>query len=218
MTQLFKRSLIFVSILFFSFVTFACNGAATTLPGTSLTTQAPTSSGSTISGQTTLPTSGDSTLTTITTLYGPNDKIPVEVLLNGWNNVAVSDDYAENPYKLYIDNTYGLDFSLTNTSDLENELAKRYASASAKKPDIIVFYDDYFYTMKTLYNQGFFVDDYTEYLSQIPAWANNMAVGTNPYYKFSENGKLFALPMPPAEAFTWSFKIRKDWVEDYSPT
>ncbi|MDD4355220.1 MAG: hypothetical protein PHP61_04885, partial [Candidatus Izemoplasmatales bacterium] len=186
--------------------------------GTSLTTQAPTSSGSTISGQTTLPTSGDSTLTTITTLYGPNDKIPVEVLLNGWNNVAVSDDYAENPYKLYIDNTYGLDFSLTNTSDLENELAKRYASASAKKPDIIVFYDDYFYTMKTLYNQGFFVDDYTEYLSQIPAWANNMAVGTNPYYKFSENGKLFALPMPPAEAFTWSFKIRKDWVEDYSPT
>jgi putative aldouronate transport system substrate-binding protein len=213
-----KRVISFLTILFFFFATYACNGVSTTTPDTSLTTPVTTFSGTTISGQTTQPSSGNDPLTTITTLYGPDDKIPVEVLLNGWNNIAVSSEYAENPYKLYIDNTYGLDFTMTNTVDLETELAKRYASASAKKPDVIVFFEDDFYTMKALYNQGFFVEDYTEYLADVPVWANNMALGTNPYYKFSENGKLIALAMPPAEAFSWCFKIRKDWVESYSPT
>ncbi|MDD4988387.1 MAG: hypothetical protein PHS68_05800 [Candidatus Izemoplasmatales bacterium] len=218
MKLLTTRAISLLTILFFLFAALACNGVSSTVPESSLTTLAPTSSGTTISGQTTIPTSSDNTLTTITTLYGSEDKIPVEVLLNGWNNIPVSTDYQENPYKQYIDNTYGLDFTMTNTADLETELAKRYASASTRKPDVIIFNEDNFYTMKALYNQGFFVEDYTEYLEGIPAWNNNMATGTNPYYKFSENGKLIALAMPPAEAFSWCFKIRNDWVESYSPT
>lgn len=148
---------------------------------------------------------------------GGGDSKSVELLATGWNNMAIPEDYDKNPYKKYIDETYDMDFTLSVTSDLTQELSKRYASAKSKKPDVVVFYKEDFYTMKQLYNQGFFVEDYTPYLDQVPAWKAAMAEGTNASIKFKENGKLISL-VQPADAHTWCFRIREDWVEQFSPT
>lgn len=148
---------------------------------------------------------------------GGSDDDIVEMLYVGWNNIPVSDDYSVNPYKKYIDETYGIDYKLSLTNDLQTELSKRFSSRKTRKPDVIMFNTDQYTSMKILYNQGFFIEDYTPYLDEAPQFAaifqNNNAAKT----KLTENGKIIALTLP-GEQPVWMHKIRKDWVEQYSPT
>lgn len=150
------------------------------------------------------------------TVNGQTD-LNIELIATGWNNMAIPSDYNLNPYKKYIDEKYDCNFTLTVTPDLKTELSKRYSTNKGKKPDVVVFYDEQFNIMKQLYNQGWFVEDYTPYLEQIPNIKGCVSEGTNAYYKLTENGNLIALTIP-ADAHTWAFRIRKDWVEKYSPT
>ena len=100
-----------------------------------------------------------------------DDDRTVEVLYTGWNNIAMESDYDKNPYKKYIDETYDIDYKVSLTADLQNVLAKRFSSSKTRKPDVILFTTEDYTSMKTLYNQGFFVSDYTPYLAHVPRFA-----------------------------------------------
>ena len=144
-----------------------------------------------------------------------DDDRTVEVLYTGWNNIAMESDYDKNPYKKYIDETYDIDYKVSLTADLQNELAKRFSSSKTRKPDVILFTTEDYTSMKTLYNQGFFVSDYTPYLAQVPRFAEVFEESAAAKAKLTENGKIVALTLPGEEP-VWMHKIRKDWVEQYA--
>lgn len=152
---------------------------------------------------------------TKTQINGHVDDI-VEALYVGWNNQAIEEDYSKNPYKKYIDEKYGIDYRVSLTSDLQTELAKRFASSKSRKPDIILFRNqDAFTMMKTLYNQGFFVEDYTPYLDLAPRLKQVFEDSPTAKAKLTENNKIIALTLPGEEP-VWMFKIRQDWVDKFA--
>ena len=144
-----------------------------------------------------------------------DDDKTINVLYEGWINTNLPQDYENNPYKKYIDETFDVDYRLNTTSDFKTEIAKRYSSSSSVKPDMVVFND--LTQLRTLYNQGFYVQDYTQWLDELPA--------IKPYYETNKtkiascynNGKLITIALPVDTNYR-SFKIRKDWVKEWSPT
>ncbi len=142
------------------------------------------------------------------------DENTIKVLYEGWVNGSVPTDYNENPYKEVIDETYGVDWQLNLTTDMDNEILKRFSSTSGDKPDVIIFKD--FNKLKSLYNQGFLVDDYTPYLDAMP--------NVTEYYEtnrdkigslYTDDGKLLCV-MYPNSGYDWNYRIRKDWVEAWN--
>lgn len=138
----------------------------------------------------------------------------IKVLYEGWVNGSVPSDYASNPYKKLIDETYDVDWQLSLSADMNNEILKRFSSSSGDKPDVIIFTD--VNKLKSLYNQGFLVKDYTPYLDSMPQLAD--------YYKihkdeigsiYTDEGDLMCV-MYPAEGTDWNYRIRKDWVEEWN--
>ena len=57
-----------------------------------------------------------------------NDSNTIKVLYEGWVNGAVPTDWESNPYKKVIDETYDVDWQLSLTSDIDNEILKRFSS------------------------------------------------------------------------------------------
>ncbi len=143
-----------------------------------------------------------------------NDEHTIKVLYEGWVNGIVPTDYEKNPYKKVIDEKYDCDWQLNLTTNMNDEIMKRFSSTSGDKPDVIIFND--FNQLKSLYNQGFLVKDYTPYMSSMP--------NLEAYYKenkdkigsiYSDEGMQMCV-MYPSDSTDWSFRIRKDWVEQWN--
>ena len=142
------------------------------------------------------------------------DENTIKVLYEGWVNGSVPESVDENPYKKLINDTYGVDWQLNLTTDMDNEILKRFSSTSGDKPDVIIFTD--FNKLKSLYNQGFLVEDYSPYLDAMP--------NISDYYKehrdeigsiYNDEGQLMCV-MYPNGGNDWNFRIRKDWVEEWN--
>ncbi len=139
----------------------------------------------------------------------------IEFVYDGWSNSPIANSYDNNPYKKYVDETYGFDFRVSLTSDFDNEVSKRFASTKTRQPDVVM-YDIWNYTaMKSLYNQGFFIEDYTPYLDNLPRYKSLFESNKAAKAKLTENGNLIALTRP-ADQPVWMHKIRKDWVDKYA--
>lgn len=139
----------------------------------------------------------------------------VEVIYNGWNNLPIANSYENNPYKEYIDETYGFDYRVSLTSNFNDEVSKRFASTRTRLPDIVVFDVADYAAMKSLYNQGFFIEDYTPYLDSMPQVKELFETNTAAKAKLTENGNIIALTRPGNDP-VWMHRIRKDWVEKYA--
>lgn len=143
-----------------------------------------------------------------------SDEKTIKVLYEGWVNGAVPMDYESNPYKKLIDETYGVDWQLSLTSDMNNEILKRFSSSHGDKPDVIIFTD--VNKLKSLYNQGFLVEDYTPYLDAMPNISdfyveNRDQIGSI----YTDDGKLMCV-MYPGDTFAFNFRIRSDWVQEWN--
>lgn len=139
----------------------------------------------------------------------------IEFVYDGWSNLPIANSYDNNPYKKYVDETYGFDFRVSLTSDFDNEVPKRFASTKTRRPDVVM-YDIWNYTaMKSLYNQGFFIEGYTPYLDRLPRYKSLFESNVAAKAKLTENGNLIALTRP-ADQPVWMHKIRQDWVDKYA--
>lgn len=143
-----------------------------------------------------------------------SDEKTIKVLYEGWVNGAVPTDYESNPYKKLIDETYDVDWQLSLTSDMSNEILKRFSSSHGDKPDVIIFTDAN--KLKSLYNQGFLVEDYTPYLDAMPNISdfyteNRDQIGSI----YTDDGKLMCV-MYPGDTFAFNFRIRSDWVQEWN--
>ena len=139
----------------------------------------------------------------------------VEVVYNGWNNLPIANSYENNPYKEYIDTTYGFDYRVSLTANFSDEVPKRFASSKTRLPDIVVFETRDYATMKSLYNQGFFIEDYTPYLDSMPQIKKLFETNVAAKAKLTENGNIIALTRPANDP-VWMHKIRQDWVDKYA--
>ena len=139
----------------------------------------------------------------------------IEILIEGWLNQTTPQDTESNPYNKYLQDTYGYSFKFTNTSDMNTVLTRVFTSSSQPKPDIIFFQNDEFANMKSLYEQGFFVEDYTPYLADAPRTQALFADSdSHVARKFTENGNIIALTQAAVDN-VWGFKIRQDWLDRF---
>lgn len=143
-----------------------------------------------------------------------NDSKTIKVLYEGWVNGSVPTDWESNPYKKVIDETYDVDWQLNLTSDINNEILKRFSSTSGDKPDVIIFTD--FNKLKSLYNQGFLVQDYTPYLDMLPDFKAYYEENRNLLGRiYGDDGKLMCIAAP-ADCLDFNFRIRADWVAQWN--
>lgn len=144
-----------------------------------------------------------------------SDPKDIEMVIEGWMNQPVPSDYTTNPYKKYIDETFDINFSLKNVATISDELTKRYASSSARKPDIVVFNSEDSNLFQQLFDQGFYVEDYTPFLDQLPTYKKVLEENQSARIRLMRDGKIIGLTQP-SDVDTWQFKIRKDWVDQYN--
>lgn len=136
----------------------------------------------------------------------------INLLTTGWNNTPTD---ANDPYRKWIADEYGLDVTLTATVDFNN--AATIAFASNSKPDLVSFPNlTQFGKMRS---QGVLLDDWTPFLDKMPNVKAFMARPEQQFLKglFDENGKLTAIWTNP-NSTTWSLKIREDWANEYRRT
>lgn len=129
---------------------------------------------------------------------------------------------ANDPYRQYIKDNYGLNATLVAATDFATTVQLRF-SDYASMPDIVSFQDvDSF---RTIFNQGVLLGDWTPYLEQMPNFATivNTSDADRPNQPsvarmmMTEEGKLtglWTLPDPPS----WSLKIREDWADEFRAT
>ncbi len=147
---------------------------------------------------------------------GSSSDANIEILLEGWLNQVLPQDTATNPYNKYLEEKYGMAFTLTNTSDLTTTITKRFSSKKTPPPDVLIFNPEDYASMISLYEQGFLCDDYTTYLQSAPDLQALFADETGHISKkFVQNGNTVAMVLP-ALPQVWGYKIRQDWVDDYA--
>lgn len=139
---------------------------------------------------------------------GGTDKITL--LLSGWTNTPTS---ADDPYRKWIADNYGLDVSLNATTDFANSVMIGFSSKT--KPNIVAFPS--FTSFRQIRDQGVLLDDWTPYLEKMPNFKKMLEGDSQKYTKqvmTDANGKLNAV-WTPATPPTWSLKIREDWANEY---
>lgn len=139
---------------------------------------------------------------------GGTDKITL--LLSGWTNTPTS---ADDPYRKWIADNYGLDVSLNATTDFANSVMIGFSSKT--KPNIVAFPS--FTSFRQIRDQGVLLDDWTPYLEKMPNFKKMLEGDSQKYTKqvmTDANGKLNAI-WTPATPPTWSLKIREDWANEY---
>jgi putative aldouronate transport system substrate-binding protein len=137
-------------------------------------------------------------------------KFAIELIETGWVNTPTDDS---DPFKKWIDETFNVDFTLTTipANDFESKLFTRFSGSN--QPDLIFVAGTDRTLFQKLYNQGVLLDDWVPLLDKVPTAAATMSDVAKKYV--SQDGKMFALPRQP-DANTWSFKIRKDWLDKLS--
>lgn len=139
---------------------------------------------------------------------GGTDKITL--LLSGWTNTPTS---ADDPYRKWIADNYGLDVSLNATTDFANSVMIGFSSKI--KPNIVAFPS--FTSFRQIRDQGVLLDDWTPYLEKMPNFKKILESDSQKFTKqvmTDANGKLNAV-WTPATPPTWSLKIREDWANEY---
>ena len=137
----------------------------------------------------------------------------VTILFTGWVNTPTD---ANDPYRAWVRENYGLDVQLMATNDFAGDVVIKFASNN--KPDIVVFNDMQSY--QSMLAQGVLLEDWTPYLESMPDMVKTIKNGsvngeaTVAEKIFTNDGKLQALWTAPDPA-TWSLKIREDWAEEY---
>ena len=129
---------------------------------------------------------------------------------------------ANDPYRKYIKDHYGLDVELVATSDFATEAQLKFSNYD-EMPDIVSFTSvDAF---RSIFNQGTLLSDWTPYLKDMPNFSKivNTADADRPgqpsvaRIMMTEEDRLtglWTLPDPP----NWSLKIREDWADEYRAT
>ena len=140
--------------------------------------------------------------------------IKVTLLASGWINSPTD---ANDTYREWIKNNYGLDITLMTTSDFDSNVIIRFASNN--KPDIVVF--DTMASYNAIENQGVLIDDWSKYLDSMPevkkmiyAQRTNENEMSTVEKIFTSDDKLKVLWTIPDPA-TWSLKIREDWATEF---
>ena len=149
---------------------------------------------------------------------GSNGAVKVKMLITGFVNLPTD---ANDPYRKWIADNYGLDINLSAVGDLSGAAVTEFASND--KPDIVVFknMDEY----SAIADQKVLLDDWTPYLDMMPNASKivNAKDADNPNgdsvakQMMTDGGKLrgvWTLPDTP----TWSLKIREDWANEYRAT
>ena len=138
---------------------------------------------------------------------GAADQVPeIELMFGGWVNQPTDDN---DPFRAYLNETFGVDIRMNNTAEFNNEILTRFATNDP--PDIIKFsagaIGEAFLTQ--LYEEGFLLEDWNGYASSLPTWMEYMDDYAEDY--LTVDGKLTALSTagPPN---IWGFQIRKDWL------
>ena len=138
---------------------------------------------------------------------GAADQVPeIELMFGGWVNQPTDEN---DPFRAYLNETFGVDITMNNTAEFNNEILTRFATNDP--PDIVKFsagaIGEAFLTQ--LYDEGFLLSDWNEYASSLPTWMEYMDDYAEDY--LTRDGKLTALSTagPPN---IWGFQIRKDWL------
>ncbi len=132
-----------------------------------------------------------------------DELISIELMEPGWVNTPTDEN---DPYLNWLNDEFGVDFKLTNTSQFDSQVMVRFASDDP--PDIIFFGNDKVQFNK-IYNQGVLLEDWTPYLSKVPTIIENYSEAAK--LLFLKDGKLTGLAKPEPMN-TWSYRIRKDWM------
>ncbi len=129
------------------------------------------------------------------------------LLETGWVNTPTD---ANDPYRAWILENYGLDVTLQATTDFDNAAVIGFSS-NANRPDIISFPD--YTTFHKFYNQGVLIADWTPWLDKMPNFKRMLEQESQSFSKatFTVDGKLTGL-WTPADPPTWSLKLREDWL------
>ena len=129
---------------------------------------------------------------------------------------------ANDPYKKYIKDKYGLNVTLIAASDFATTSQLKFSDVE-DMPDIVAF--ENIDSFRSIFNQGVLLSDWTPYLSKMPNFSTivNTSDADRPgedsiaKLMLTESGGLTALwtlPDPPS----WSLKIREDWADEYRAT
>ena len=141
---------------------------------------------------------------------GGNNAQKINILFSGWVNTPTT---ADDPYRAYIAENYGLNVQLNANSDFENAAIMAFNSTE-NRPDIISFpsYTSY----RKFFKQGVLLDDWTPYLQYMPNFSKSLNAQSQAASKavFTDGEKLTAL-WTPADPPTWSLKLREDWLDMY---
>lgn len=142
--------------------------------------------------------------------YEEGSPVPIEIFVRGWSNAPQPEN---DPMKEWFKENMNVDITLVSAEDFGNQLALRVSSGNI--PDIVSFWsnpnDEAI--MKQLYDSGVFVEDWNEYLPQMP----NVAAGIcdEAVEKFTtEDGKLMYINQIGSSDQTWGLQVRKDWLEN----
>ena len=113
------------------------------------------------------------------------------------------------PFRNYLNETFGVDITMNNTAEFYNTILTRFATDDP--PDMVMFDagaigESY---LRQLYDEGFLVDDWYQYRSRIPDWLEYMDDNAERY--FTVDRKLICLS-PNGDPTIWGFQIRKDWL------
>ncbi len=177
-----------------------CSSALTSQAGSS--TQEPQSQASSEVGAESSET-GESTPT--------GEMTPLTILSSGWVNIPF--DEPDDPFRLYLQENYGLDVTVLSYAAADFEQQLSVAMASDAKPDIVhasrLVLDNY-------YTQGSLLDDWTPYLESMPRIKAHMeqddllfqmAHDAEGHLKF-----VFANP----DVTQWCLKVRRDWLNQWA--
>lgn len=126
---------------------------------------------------------------------------------------------ANDPYKKYIKDKYGLNATLIAATDFSTTSQMLFSNYD-DMPDIVAFSN--IDSFRQIFNQGVLLSDWGPYLKDMPNFTKiiNTEDDDRPGQKsiarlmLTEDDKLTALwtlPDPPA----WSLKIREDWADEY---
>lgn len=131
-----------------------------------------------------------------------DETITIELFYSPWASTPYS---GVDPYEAYLEEKYGCDFVLTPATDFSSQLMTR--AAANDMPDLILLNDT---DLRSLYEQGVLLDDWTPYLEKMPNTSANMSDLAKAF--LTVDGKIIACPAIAGEQ-KYSFMIRKDWLQ-----
>lgn len=129
--------------------------------------------------------------------------VSIEMFYSPWASTPYD---GVDPYEAYLEEKYGCDFILSPATDFETQLYAR--AAGDDMPDLILFGN--MAQLNNMYSQGILLDDWTDYLANMPQTSANMSDMEKRYLQV--DGKIIACPSYPGDQ-KFSFLLRKDWME-----